>query len=271
MSLKNFLFGLGFFILLFFFIPIRIDKSASDGVEKQFIDFMQQYNKSYSNETVYQHRFKAFQVRILYHFRLIHIIIINYLQKSLKAVEKLNSHRKHNRSAYYGLTKFSDMTPDEFLNKHLQPDLNERILSRGMDDSKEYDRKHHHRIHTRSVKFKKLPLKIDWREKGVITEVNNQKLCGACWAFSTVENMESMYAIKHGQLKQLSVQQLIDCARYNNDGCDGGDSCNLLHWLKDFNVTVYDENEYPMHWQNEPCKTLNNSKGVQVDKFACQR
>lgn len=53
-----------------------------------------------------------------------------------------------------------------------------------------------------------IPLKVDWREKGIISPVKNQESCGACWAFSTVEVVESMYAIKNGTLHLLSVQEV---------------------------------------------------------------
>jgi hypothetical protein len=47
------------------------------------------------------------------------------------------------------------------------------------------------------------------RERNVITEVRNQKTCGACWAFSTAATIEAMYAIKTGMLHKLSVQEVI--------------------------------------------------------------
>ena len=36
------------------------------------------------------------------------------------------------------------------------------------------------------------PRKLDWRDSNVISEVDNQGACGACWAHSTLQTIESM-------------------------------------------------------------------------------
>lgn len=42
----------------------------------------------------------------------------------------------------------------------------------------------------------------------MVTSVRNQKNCGACWAISVVELIESVYAIKTGLLQTFSVQEV---------------------------------------------------------------
>ena len=70
----------------------------------------------------------------------------------------------------------------------------------------------------------KVPPSIDWREKGAVTPVKNQAKCGSCWAFASVQNMESHWAIKTGQLLELSTQQVTSCAP-NPRQCGGTGGC----------------------------------------------
>jgi len=66
-----------------------------------------------------------------------------------------------------------------------------------------------------------VPYGWDWRRKGAVTYVRNQGTCGACWAFSTVANVEGLIYNKYGVLVALSEQHLLDCNTFNN-GCLGG-------------------------------------------------
>jgi len=62
---------------------------------------------------------------------------------------------------------------------------------------------------------------IDWRSKGKVNAIKDQKQCGSCWAFSSVAALETAYAIAHNKLYSFSEQQLVDCEPKSH-GCSGG-------------------------------------------------
>jgi len=66
------------------------------------------------------------------------------------------------------------------------------------------------------------PAKLDWTTKGATTKVKDQGYCGSCWAYSTVEGVESGLFMETGEIVELSPQQIIDCDKVDG-GCDGGD------------------------------------------------
>jgi hypothetical protein len=67
----------------------------------------------------------------------------------------------------------------------------------------------------------KLPDTVDWRDQDVVNSIQDQGQCGSCWAFSAIQTIESIYAIKYTQLYKLSEQELVDCVTVDY-GCDGG-------------------------------------------------
>jgi len=68
------------------------------------------------------------------------------------------------------------------------------------------------------------PINIDWRTKGVVTDVKNQGSCGSCWSFGTAETLESYWALAGNPLTVLSEQQILDCTP-NPNGCGGTGGC----------------------------------------------
>ena len=91
-----------------------------------------------------------------------------------------------------------------------------------------------------------LPLSIDWRNiSGVsyVSPIKNQGKCGSCWAFSVVSVLESYYFKENGVLLNLSEQHLVDCAKYNMDGCNGGWMTQAYDYVNTFGISL--ANSYP--------------------------
>ena len=57
---------------------------------------------------------------------------------------------------------------------------------------------------------------MDWRDIGAVTEIHSQGSCGACWAITAVETIESANFISTGTLNDLSETEVIVC----EDSCE---------------------------------------------------
>jgi len=84
---------------------------------------------------------------------------------------------------------------------------------------------------------------IDWRTKGAITDVKDQGQCGSCWAFSAVEETESMWILKGKSKVELSVQQVVSCDTLDG-GCNGGDTPTAYAYIKSAGG-LESEDDYP--------------------------
>jgi cathepsin L len=72
--------------------------------------------------------------------------------------------------------------------------------------------------------LKGLPDSVDWRDKGAVSPVKNQGMCGSCWAFSATESIESHLFLATGQMQILSPQNVLECTP-NPKHCGGTGGC----------------------------------------------
>merc|ERR1711998_100936 len=91
--------------------------------------------------------------------------------------------------------------------------------------------------------IKAAPDSLDWSAQGATSSINDQGSCGSCWAFSTMETVESAVYMSSGSLPpKLSVQELVACEK-QDDGCDGGDIPEAIAYLKKHGMAT--EKDYP--------------------------
>jgi len=168
---------------------------------------------------------------------------------------KLQKVRKHNSNPSHtwkeSINALSDRTEEEFqaLLKYRTTDSPKVSVVQGID-------------------IDALPDSVDWRQKGVVTDVKNQGSCGSCWSFGTAETIESFWAIKTSNLIVLSEQQILDCTP-NPDGCGGTGGCeggtSELAYAQIVKMGgLSTEASYPYAGVDEPC---NNSAVHPVAKI----
>lgn len=144
----------------------------------------------------------------------------------------------------FGVTKFMDLKPDEFAHYYL-----------GMRNMKQtekkalMDRMGKEDVSVSSDRFlpkvNLLPTETkDWRDADVITDVKDQGQCGSCWAFSTVEQVESMARVEGITTDFVGApQELVSCDHNGDVGCNGGLPTNAYEWLEDKPLEA--ESDYP--------------------------
>jgi len=183
--------------------------TLNSGVTDAFGRFMKEYGKSYDSVEEYAKRLGIFA-------------------ENMERVAKMNAeHVLINGEAVFGVTKFSDLTPEEFKATYLTYRPSNR---------------------TRNVKDPVIegPIAndIDWVSKGAVTPVKDQGRCGSCWAFSATAAIES-YAKLSGKygLEVLSAQQINSCDK-RDGGCNGGNTETAYEYVKGAGG-IETESDYP--------------------------
>ncbi|XP_027387903.1 cathepsin F isoform X1 [Bos indicus] len=150
-----------------------------------FKDFVTTYNRTYDSQEEASWRMSVFANNMV-------------RAQKIQALDR--------GTARYGVTKFSDLTEEEFRTIYLNPLLKD-APGRNMRPA--------HPVTDVP------PPQWDWRNKGAVTNVKDQGMCGSCWAFSVTGNVEGQWFLKRGTLLSLSEQELLDCDK-TDKACLGG-------------------------------------------------
>ena len=182
------------FLLVLVFALVACDMDIDAIMFQQFQKFIKKYHKRYNSINEFLARYEVFRRNVVATFK------------------------EENKLYQTGITKFSDLTQQEFARTYLN--LN-------------YDAMAMANFNPHIVKVTNAaPASWDWREKGYVSPVKNQGSCGSCWAFATVANLEGLYYKKKGVMKTFSEQMLVDCDTYDS-ACNGGLMEYAFEWLSE--------------------------------------
>ncbi|KAL6524730.1 putative cysteine protease rd19c [Orobanche minor] len=226
-----------------------IRQVVSDGVEAvdhllhaehHFSLFKTKYGKTYATQEEHDHRFSVFKANL----------------------RRAKRHQLLDPSAVHGVTKFSDLTPDEFEKSYLG--LHKRRLELPVDAHK-----------APVLPTNDLPTDFDWRDHGAVTAVKNQGSCGSCWSFSTTGALEGANYLATGELVSLSEQQLVDCDHEcdpeESGSCDSGCDGGLMNNAFEYTLKVgglQKENDYPYTGTGGVCKFDKSKIAASVSNFS---
>eukprot|EP01029_Cantina_marsupialis_P025804 TRINITY_DN6842_c0_g1_i1.p1 TRINITY_DN6842_c0_g1~~TRINITY_DN6842_c0_g1_i1.p1 ORF type:complete len:553 (-),score=174.71 TRINITY_DN6842_c0_g1_i1:284-1942(-) len=130
---------------------------------------------------------------------------------------------------------------------------------------------------TTSNSINELPKNYNWLNKGVVSDVKDQGICGSCWSFGSAESIESRYRIVTGQFdsnkNKLSQQNLMDCSwkpvdgsgDWDNNACDGGTDVDAYKWMMNASNGLQFADDYgPYLMADDVCHYDGNKPTVQI-------
>lgn len=179
------------------------------GISAEFAAFKVKYAKQYENAAEEAVRHAAF------------------VASKARADKKNAFALSVNSTARYGVTQFSDLSPEEFKRMYLNANKKQKHSPREAMRLKRAHERRRPAEETAAInKVVAATTHVDWRNHGLVTRVKNQGQCGSCWAFSATEEIESMllktYPTKYSnKTLALSPQQIVDCDQ-TSAGCGGG-------------------------------------------------
>ena len=202
------------FLIVLLFSLAACNSELDAKIFQHFQKFITKFNKKYASVNEYLARYEVFKQNVIETFS--------------------------NENTYQtGITKFSDLTKQEFKKIYLNLNYDAMAMSNFQP------------IYVKNTNA--APSSYDWRNYNRVGPVKDQGSCGSCWAFSAIGNLEGLYAAKKGVYKAFSEQQLVDCDT-KDSGCNGGLMEYAFTFLKQLGCLNFEE-DYPYTGRKGTCRT----------------
>lgn len=193
-----------------------------------FENFREKFDKAYDNLDEMRDRFNIFR-------------------NNLKIIVE---HNDLNGNFTLGINKFSDLTNKEYSDVYL-----------GGFKAKDLWPKHCSEYISKSSN---VPDSVDWTN--ILGPILDQGQCGSCYAFSSVQQIQSSYTIKNNKLIDLSEEQVVECST-KNQKCNGGLMDNVFKYAMTNPLCL--EKDYPYISENGDTSSCDNSCEGVVSVTSC--
>ena len=156
-----------------------------------FRDFEAKFEKTYASEEERNYRNEVFRTNVKRHAQ----------------------YQRENPQASFGVTKFADMTQEEFEQRYAArepgtPFQQLNTVSQGIS----------------------MPKNLDWRKFGLVRPVQDEGSCASHYAISVASALEFLWGATVGKFLILSEQQILDCSTLTQ-GCNGGDTTSAFNYV----------------------------------------
>eukprot|EP00944_MAST-04C_sp_MAST-4C-sp1_P003393 g3393.t1 len=178
--------------------------------EELFKGFVSRFDREYSSRKEYTARFRIFQ----------------------ETLKKINARNMKAKDALHGITRFADMTPEEWRRMIIGPSNQASFFTSPIQNN-----------HTNSPYVPPPPgnCSKNWAKNISQYTIRNQLACGNCWSYAISETIRNNFYARHGiDTGRLSSQFLTDCATTAwtcsddakiKNGCCGGDPFAAMNWI----------------------------------------
>ncbi|KAJ3673230.1 hypothetical protein LUZ60_006604 [Juncus effusus] len=210
--------------------------AKKDLMRDRYEEWLSRYGKTYQDSHQKEERYRIYEAN----------------------VELIDAFNAVNQGYKLTDNKFADLTNIEFRKKILRLHAKPLIMESNENQAQSE--------RVRDLLQDELPESIDWREKGAVTKVKDQRNCGSCWAFAAVAAIEGLNQIKSGKLIPLSEQELVDCDTIGtNKGCLGGFMSDAYDFISQ-NGGLTSESDYPYIGSQNNCSCAKLSHHVAAIK-----